>query len=97
VIDGDDDTELVPEERYARMRNVWSIPSVPRLLGQLAGNGFTDARLVDLTPTDTREQRRTPWMTFDSLADCLDPLDQCQTVEGYPAPLRAGIIATCSP
>ncbi len=33
-------------------------------------------------------------MTTESLADFLDPQDQRKTVEGYPAPLRAVIIAT---
>ena len=33
-------------------------------------------------------------MTTGSLADFLDPQDQRKTVEGYPAPLRAVIIAT---
>ncbi len=94
VIAGDEDDELVPENRYARMRNVWSVPSVPRLIGQLESSGFQDARCVDLCVTTTEEQRRTDWMTFESLSDCLHPDDPSLTVEGYPAPLRAGIIAT---
>ena len=56
--------------------------------------GFIDVRIVDACVTSTEEQRRTEWMTTESLADFLDPQDQRKTVEGYPAPLRAVIIAT---
>ena len=33
-------------------------------------------------------------MTTESLADFLDPHDSSKTLEGYPAPLRAVIVAT---
>ena len=39
------------------------------------------------------EQRQTPWMETESLADFLDPNDTSKTIEGYPAPLRAIFIA----
>ena len=32
-------------------------------------------------------------MTYQSLADFLDPEDRTHTIEGYPAPRRAVIIA----
>jgi tRNA (mo5U34)-methyltransferase len=32
-------------------------------------------------------------MTFQSLSHCLDPLDATRTIEGYPAPKRAILIA----
>jgi len=44
--------------------------------------------------TSTDEQRRTSWMTSESLAEFLDPQDASKTVEGYPAPLRAVLVAT---
>jgi len=50
-------------------------------------------RLVDVAATTTQEQRRTPWMRFESLADFLDPADPRLTREGYPAPLRAVFMA----
>ncbi|MDF4192049.1 DUF1698 domain-containing protein, partial [Ligilactobacillus salivarius] len=43
--------------------------------------------------TTTEEQRRTEWMVTESLADFLDPHDPGKTVEGYPAPKRALLIA----
>ncbi|MCK5863518.1 MAG: DUF1698 domain-containing protein, partial [Marinobacter adhaerens] len=48
---------------------------------------------VDVTPTTTDEQRSTDWMRFNSLQDFLDPNDPSKTVEGYPGPLRATVIA----
>jgi tRNA (mo5U34)-methyltransferase len=50
--------------------------------------------VVDLTPTTVQEQRSTPWMDFESLPDYLDPANPGCTVEGYPAPLRATLVAT---
>lgn len=97
VIRGDGVTALSPAGRYARMRNVWAIPSIPLLADQLLEAGFVSPRVVDITPTTVEEQRRTSWMTFESLEDCLDPADATRTVEGYPAPVRACIIATRRP
>ena len=84
---------LLPEGRYARMNNVWFLPSCDTLLGWLRKLGFREAKLVDVTVTTTAEQRSTPWMTFQSLAECLDPADTSRTVEGYPAPRRAIVTA----
>ncbi len=55
--------------------------------------GFVDVRIADMSVTSTDEQRRTSWMTSESLADFLDPADNTKTIEGYPAPLRAVLIA----
>lgn len=80
---------LFPGGRYARMRNVWEIPSPSTLSRWTKEAGFRDVAVVDVTPTSTAEQRRTPWMRFDSLAQALDPHNQQLTVEGWPAPVRA--------
>jgi len=94
VIDEGRGDVLVPDGRYAQMRNVWCIPSVPTLLGWLEQAGFRNVRCVDVTVTTTEEQRRTDWMQFQSLSDYLDPHDAGRTVEGYPAPIRAICLAT---
>lgn len=93
VIPGEGEAELVPEVRYARMANVWSIPTVTRLEAWLMRAGFTDVRTVDVNQTSRTEQRRTAWMNFQSLADFLDPENSNLTVEGYPAPRRAVLVA----
>lgn len=90
---GQEHALLVPEGRYGRMRNVWSIPGTGRLLGWMREAGFGQAAVVDVSRTSTDEQRSTPWMTFDSLDKALDPEDRTMTVEGHPAPTRAVLIA----
>lgn len=93
VIDRPGTDLLVPEGRYARMRNVWHIPTPERLERELADAGFNDVRTVDIGVTTTAEQRSTDWMRFQSLAECLDPDDPGRTVEGHPAPVRAVVLA----
>ena len=94
VVDGPDNYALKPKGRYAKMRNVHSIPSVPTLEAWLRQGGFNDVRTVDVTTTTSGEQRSTEWMTFESLSDFLDPADPTQTVEGHSAPMRAIVIAS---
>jgi len=94
VIEGDVNQVLVPGERYAQMRNVFFIPSAEALKSWLEKSGFVDVRIVDFALTTTEEQRRTDWMISESLAEFLDPDDPGKTVEGYPAPLRAVLVAT---
>lgn len=93
VVDGDENTILVPGERYAQMRNVWFIPSTKALEHWLSRLGFENIRTVDVNQTSLEEQRTTDWMTFNSLKDFLAPNDINKTIEGYPAPKRAVIIA----
>ncbi|MEZ5552075.1 MAG: tRNA 5-methoxyuridine(34)/uridine 5-oxyacetic acid(34) synthase CmoB [Pseudomonadales bacterium] len=84
---------LAPTDRYARMRNLGQIPSTTLMRRWLETAGFTDVRIVDITVTRPAEQRRTDWMTFDSLSEALDPQDPSRTIEGLPAPVRAIAIA----
>ena len=93
VIEGKAGEILVPDARYARMNNVWFIPSVATLTQWLKKVGFKNPQLINVTNTTTEEQRSTEWMTFQSLAQCLDPIDLAHTVEGYPAPKRAILCA----
>jgi len=93
VVEGDGGAVLMPEGRYAKMRNVWFIPSVAMLERWLRRCGFRHVRTVDVSVTSVEEQRSTQWMQFESLADFLDPADKSLTTEGYPAPYRAVILA----
>jgi tRNA (mo5U34)-methyltransferase len=97
VLTGDDFHVLVPEDRYAKMRNTWFIPTVPMLQRWLRRTRFTDIEVLDISVTTPYEQRRTQWMTFESLGDFLDPSDSNKTLEGYPAPKRAILLARRSP
>ena len=93
VVDGEEGYALVPENRYAQMRNVWFLPSCASLISWLGRCGFSDVELVDVSVTSVEEQRSTEWMCFDSLPQFLDPQDSRKTIEGYPAPTRAVITA----
>lgn len=89
VVSGDEHQVLVPEDRYAQMRNVWFIPSSKAIMLWLKRCGYKNIKLIDETCTSLEEQRSTEWMQFHSLKEFLDPDDISKTVEGYPAPLRA--------
>jgi tRNA (mo5U34)-methyltransferase len=89
IIEGEEGVTLMPEGRYAKMRNVWFFPTIPTMELWLRRCGFKDVRCVDINTTSIEEQRPTKWMTFESLADFLDPDDYSKTIEGHPAPVRA--------
>jgi len=75
------------------MRNVWLLPTIAELATWLTQSGFRDIEFVDESLTTIDEQRSTEWMTFDSLAQALDPDDPSRTVEGWPAPRRVVVLA----
>jgi len=82
-----------PPDRYARMRNVWAVPPVSEIEAWLAEAGFSNVRVVDISRTTIEEQRSTEWMRFESLPEALDSKNPGLTMEGYPAPTRAMLIA----
>ena len=89
IIESDKPEMLVPEDRYARMRNVHNLPSVPLIEQWLSDAGLKNIHCVDTAHTSTQEQRTTDWMTFESLDKCLNPTNSTKTVEDLPAPIRA--------
>ena len=91
VIDSIHGEQIIPKDRYARMRNVWCLPSTDTLHAWLEQAGFSDIKLVDVTKTTPEEQRATHWIgdNTQSLQDFLDPNDDNLTIEGLPAPKRA--------
>lgn len=93
ILDAPGQQVLLPQARYAKMANVYFICSPELLEAMLARAGFSGIRTVDVNQTSLAEQRATEWMTFQSLSDFLDPQDSNKTVEGYPGPTRALLIA----
>jgi len=93
VVEGDKDTVFLPDGRYAQMRNVWFLPSTDALKLWMKRCDLKNIRLVDVSRTTTDEQRPTKWMHFHSLQNYLDPDNADLTIEGYPGPVRATIIA----
>ena len=94
VIDAKYGAVLEPRGRYAKMRNIWSIPSLNTLKDWLYAAGLTSVEVADISATTPAEQRATAWTFEQSLADFLDPQNPHLTIEGYPAPQRA--IMICS-
>jgi tRNA (mo5U34)-methyltransferase len=90
---GEDLRAETPPERYARMGNVWLLPTIPQLLRWVEDTGYSGIEVVDTSVTTIEEQRSTEWMTFESLRDALDPDDPSRTVEGWPAPRRVVVTA----
>ena len=93
IIEGKLAEVLTPKNRYAKMRNVWFIPSLATLERWLERCGFQQIRCIDVTTTSLEEQRQTEWSSDASLREFLDPDNHHLTIEGYPAPLRATLIA----
>jgi len=92
-IPGEESFARTPADRYARMRNVWLLPTIPELTTWLSRCGFADIDIIDESVTTTAEQRSTDWMTFESLREALQPGDPDLTVEGWPAPRRVLVLA----
>lgn len=94
TIPGEGSTALFPEKRYAKARNVYFMPTKDCLINWVRRAGFRNVELVCHTKVTVEEQRRTPFMTFESLQDFLDPHDDRLTIEGYPAPYRTVVTGT---
>jgi len=89
VIDVEESTQLIPQDRYAGMRNVWSVPSPSLVKSWLLESGYENIQLHNIQTTQLDEQRATQWMQNYSLINFLHPNDHSKTIEGHPAPIRA--------
>ena len=94
IIDKSYGAVLKPRNRYAKMRNIWSIPSIGTLKDWLSAAGLTSIEVADVSVTTPAEQRATEWTFEQSLTDFLDPQNPHLTIEGFPAPQRAIVICS---
>ena len=88
TIPGDQPIALFPEDRYAKMRNCWFIPTASCLKLWVQRAGFENVEIVSCVKSEPKEQRQTKFAPYESLKDFLDPNDPDKTIEGYPAPWR---------
>ena len=95
-IPGDESYALFPEDRYAKMRNVFFVPTLSCFINWLKKAKLIEVEVISATPLTFEEQRLTNWCPppSQSLEDFLDPNDLTKTVEGHPAPMRAVLTAT---
>jgi tRNA (mo5U34)-methyltransferase len=87
IIESDEEIALCPN-RYAKMRNVYFIPSIPTLKNWAEIAKFKEFEVLEIKPTDLHEQRKTNWIEGESLNNFLNE-DGSKTIEGYPPPIRA--------
>lgn len=89
-IPGEESYALFPEDRYARMGNVWFVPTLSCFINWAAKAKFINIEVIADTLLTDEEQRLTPWCPppFQSLGASLDPEDSSKTIEGHPAPRR---------
>ena len=92
VIPGDDDNVLCVKDRYAMMNNVYLLPTLSSLQIWLERSSFQHIEVIDVSNCSVEEQRKTDYAPYMSLEEFLSE-DRTQTVEGYPAPIRAMIKA----
>ncbi|UJF25236.1 tRNA 5-methoxyuridine(34)/uridine 5-oxyacetic acid(34) synthase CmoB [Suttonella sp. R2A3] len=93
VVDGDQNTVFMPDDRYAGMKNVWFLPSAEALCHWLERLKLRIEYCSEAVPTTAEEQRRTPWMDRHSL-DQFMRADYRATVEGHPPPKRVIVVAS---
>jgi tRNA (mo5U34)-methyltransferase len=87
IIEGEDEIALTPK-RYAKMKNVYFIPTINALKNWAEIAKFKGFELLEIKPTDLNEQRKTEWIEGESLNNFLNE-DGSKTIEGYPPPIRA--------
>jgi len=93
IIDGDEPICLVPESTYSKIPNIHFIPTITTLKNWCKRAGFEHFKVLDIVQTSFDEQRKTEWITGESLSDFIDSNNPDKTVEGYPAPKRVYIRA----
>jgi tRNA (mo5U34)-methyltransferase len=89
-IPGDQSYSLFPEDRYAKMRNVWFVPTASCFINWVKRAKFKDVELISDSELNSEEQRLTEWCPppRQSLDNFLDPNDKSKTIEGFSAPRR---------
>jgi len=86
MIEGSEEVALSPM-RYAKMKNVYFIPTLKTLYNWCERAKFSDIEFIGKRYTTTNEQRKTEWIDGESLENFLNK-DETKTIEGYEPPLR---------
>ena len=86
IIEGSEEVSLTPM-RYAKMKNVYFIPTLKALYNWIERAKFKDIEFIGKRYTTTNEQRKTEWIEGESLEKFLNP-SQTKTIEDYEPPLR---------
>ena len=95
VIPKGDSLYLQKEERYAGMKNIYFLPNMKDLQAILKECSYQNIHTVDISATSLQEQKSSSFSSPVSLLNFLDSKDHSKTVEGYPRPHRAILVAEC--
>jgi len=87
-IEGEGEMALCPANSYSKIPNISFVPTISALKNWCLRAGFSSFEVLEVSTTQSDEQRKTSWIEGQSLEDFLDPMDSTKTVEGYPAPAR---------
>jgi len=86
ILEGTQEMVLSPLT-YAKMSNVYFIPTLSALMNWIKRAKFKEVELIGKRYTTTNEQRKTEWINSQSLNDFLKNNEK-ETIEGYQPPLR---------
>ncbi len=86
IIEGSGEYALTPM-RYAKMKNVYFIPTLKALYNWIERAKFSNVEFIGKRYTTTNEQRKTDWIEGESLESFLNK-NQTKTIEGYEPSLR---------
>lgn len=92
AIPGEDEMALCVPDRYAKMHNVYFMPTASAMVAWMKKAKYKDIEIISISPTNLNEQRKTDFAPWESLEEFLDANDKTKTVEGYPAPIRVAVI-----
>lgn len=87
IYESEQEVCLTPAKSYAKMSNVYFIPSIATLKGWCERAKFATFEILDIKHTNLCEQRQSEWIDSQSLASFLNET-QTLTIEGYQAPIR---------
>lgn len=93
IVPGDGSYCLCPQERFAKMKNVYFVPTRDCLLSWMTRTNFCNIEILDISPLTSEEQRRSEFAPHESLEEFQDACRPENTAEGYPWPLRATVVA----
>lgn len=87
IIENDLEVSLTPKTSYAKMNNVYFIPSIAALRAWCFRANLELAEILSIKETTIQEQRKTSWIDTLSLDSFLNTEGNL-TIEGYPPPKR---------
>ncbi len=86
-IKGEGANAICIADRYAKMRNVYFVPTVEAVKVWLERSSFDSIEVIDVSAASVDEQRKTKYAPYESLEEFLSE-DKKTTIEGHPLPLR---------